>query len=193
MNVTQRIVGTGVALALAVGGFGVRVALRTVAEDRTDRVAEEVAESFSDYQYDPPTTVTITVPETTAPEATEPAPTTEAPPADTTPEIAPTPTTEAAPEALPKGGPAGLALVEGLVVESTSDVTGPSVVGTVGGDVAGVTEAARAQLAAAGFTVDPTRSVGGVTTATGPGAEVTVLVAQEGADTVRVSYRVQLG
>jgi hypothetical protein len=187
VNVTQRIVGTGLALVIAVGGYGCRYALREAADDRADRIAEDAAEAVSGYEYEPPTTVTITVPETTAPPATEPGGST----LDTTP--AP-PTTEAAPDALPKGWPAGLALVDGLEVESTSDLTGPTVVGTVAGDVATVTDAARTQLGAAGFTVDPTRSVGGVTVATGPGATATVLISAVPEDParVRVSYRIQL-
>jgi hypothetical protein len=184
VNVTQRIVGTGVALVIAVGGYGCRYALREATEDRADRIAENAADAFSD-SYDPPTIPTVTTPPTTA-----------APETTTTPATTPaatTPVTEPTAPALPKGWPAELALVDGLTVESASDLTGPSVIGTVPGDVAGVTEAIRAQLATAGFTVDQTRSVGGVTIATGAAGEMTVLISPVPDDpaAVRVTYRLQ--
>jgi hypothetical protein len=178
----QRIVGAVVTLVIVLGGYGCRYALREAADDRADRIAEDAADAFSD-SYEPPKIPAVTTPTTTtAPEVTAP---TTAP--------ATTPVTEPTAPALPEGWPAELKLVDGLTIETASDLTGPSVIGTVAGDVAGTTEAIRAQLATAGFTVDQTRSVGGVTIATGAAGEMTVLISPVPDDpaTVRVTYRLQ--
>jgi hypothetical protein len=181
VNPIQKVVSVVVGLVIVVGGYGCRYALREAAEDRSDKIVEDATEAFEE-SYVPPSIPRVTTPPTTeAPEATTPE--TTAPSEITTPA-----TTEPAAPTLPKGWPAELEPVEGLTIESSSDVTGPSIVGTVAGDVAGVTETIRADLAAAGFAVDATRSVGGVTIATGAAGEMTVLVAPEAAG-VRVTYR----
>ena len=182
MRGPQRIVGAVVTLVVVLGGYGCRYALREAADDRADRIAEDAADAFSD-SYEPPKIPAVTTPTTTAPEVTTP----------TTAPATTTPVTEPTAPALPKGWPADLELVDGLTIESASDLTGPSVIGTVAGDVAGTTEAIRAQLAPAGFTVDPTRSIGGVTIATGAAGEMTVLISPVPDDpaTVRVTYHLQ--
>ncbi len=181
MNPIQKVVSVVVGLVIVVGGYGCRYALREAADDRADKIVEDATDAFEE-SYTPPSIPKVTTPPTTeAPEATTPE--TTAPAETTTPA-----TTEPAAPTLPKGWPTELKVVDGLTIESSSDLTGPSVVGTVAGDVAGITEAIRADLAAAGFTVDATRSVGGVTTATGAAGEMTVLAAKEGAS-VRVTYR----
>ncbi|HEX7132525.1 MAG TPA: hypothetical protein VF228_08115 [Iamia sp.] len=183
----NKVVSAVVMIVLVLAAYGGRYALRKVTAD----VAEERIEDAVDdaYRYQPPVTTPRPTTEPvaeTAPETTTPAPT-------TTPATTPQTTDD-----LPEGWPQDLALVDGLAVQSTSDVGGPSVIGNVKGDLVAVTEAVRADLAEAGFVVDDLRSTapaagGSVTQAAGPAGEVTVLISPvpEQAGAVLVTYRVQ--
>jgi hypothetical protein len=91
-------------------------------------------------------------------------------------------------------------LIEGLDVQSTSDLAGLGVVGNVEGELVAVTEAIRADLTEAGFAVDPVTSTdpsvgggGSVTRAAGPAGTATVLISPvaETPGSLLVSYQVQ--
>jgi hypothetical protein len=185
----QRIVGVIVGLVIVIGGYGCRYALREASNDAADRVTQDAIEDA--YRYQPPTTrprpttepVADSAPESTAPATTTtPAPTTTAPAAD----------------ALPEGWPAGLTLVDGFTVQSTSDVGGLAVIGNVKGDLVAVTETIRADLTEAGFVIDDLGSTapaagGSVTQAAGPAGTATVLISPvpDTPGALLVTYRLQ--
>ncbi|HEV7722320.1 MAG TPA: hypothetical protein VGO60_13600 [Iamia sp.] len=186
MRGTQRIISAVVFVVLALGGYGCRYALREATEGAADKVAQDaIDDAADDSQWRPPTTVAPTTTESTVePEVTT---TTTAP----VPEDA---------DSRPKGWPAGLELVEGLDVQSTSDVAGLGVIGRVKGELTVVTDAIRADLTAAGFAIDPTGSTdpavgggGSVTQAAGPMGTATVLISPvpEQPGTLLVTYRLQ--
>lgn len=183
----NRVVSTVAFVLLLVAGYGVRYVLRQAASDVTERQVEEAIDDA--YQYTPPTTRPIT-----ATTEADDEPRSETIPATTAPV---TTTTEAA-NALPKGWPAELVLVDGLVIQSTSNVAGLGVVGNLKGDLVSVTESIRADLGGAGFTVDALTSpaptgAGSVTQATGPAGALSVLISPspEAAGTLLVTYRLQ--
>jgi len=187
----NRAVSAVVFMVIALGGFGCRYAVRQATEGAADKVTQDAIDDAADngYGWRPPTTVDT--------------PTTEA---DVEPEVevgVTTTTTAPMPEdadTLPKGWPADLELVEGLDVQSTSDVAGLGVIGNVKGELTVVTDAIRADLTAAGFAIDQTASTdpavgggGSVTQAAGPAGTATVLISpvpeQPGA--LLVTYRLQ--